>query len=504
VPPQGDAPQYGGAAGQQPGGQPQGRQQVPALTEEMLIRNGGDSGGRSRNPFRRKKPADPPAPPNPWLDAAGSAPGGAAGSANGHGAARQPASATAVLTGQRLDEQRAPEHSESAEPADKKGKKGKQTEAPTGNGWFHNPFAKPKTSSSAGDRANVSSAQMWAGPRRGILVRRLLGLFAVFLLLFLFAKINGKASKAQVDAAVDARVKASAQNFPHGAAVMWSAPLVKIFATYDTEHADERSRALEPYAINGLDQQLGWNGQGKQTVIDLVMSDEVEVTGTNRGVVRGTVQVQDGSWRCVAVPLFVVKRGGATAFGLTAAPVYVPCAGLTSPPQSTSGGKSNDAALSETLRTDLLPPFLAAWVQSDTVNLNRYLLPGTVSFGLGGAYTGSGEGGRPTVETVYVPVADKGQDPDRRTVTFTTTLLGTDGKAAQLSTYQVAIVKKNGQWYFASDPTPAVGTVGGDQLPNVQPSQGTGGMYSQSPAPYPSATTSTDVQQPSPSASATP
>ncbi|MGW0704875.1 conjugal transfer protein [Streptomyces sp. NPDC002643] len=469
---------------------------MPALTEEMLLRDGSGSGGRWRRFGRRKKPA-PPAPFDPGASAAR-----AAYSAGGQMPPGQLPSGQASMTGGH------PPAGEPPQPVERDGAgggKGKSAQASTGNGWFHNPFAKPKTSSSAGDRSNVSTAQMWAGPRRGILVRRLLGLFAVFLLLVLFAKLGGKASKADVEAAVDTRLKASATNFPEGAAVMWAAPLVKAFATYDPEHVDERVRALKPYAINGLDSQLGWNGQGKQTVIDLVMSSDVQASGRNNAVVRGTVQIQDGSWRCVAVPVYTVTRGGSTAFGLTAAPVYVPCAGMTSPAQDTSTKQaSNDSALAQTLKTELLPPFLAAWAQSDTVNLDRYLLPGTVSFGLGGAYTGGAEGGRPTVEEVYVPVAGKGQDANRRTVTFTVRLLSVDGEAEQTSTYRIVVVKRNGQWYFASDPTPAVGSFGGDQVPDVQPSEGTGEMYSQSPAPYPSATTSTDVQQPAPSASKTP
>lgn len=485
VPPQGDQ-----TAGQPLGGQDRRRGRTPALTEDMLIRRGGSV--RSRGSLRRKKSADPPAPSSSGRSA------DTPGANRDHVTAGHPSHQASFM------EPPAPAGGSGDEPPGERvpakggrgGKKTAKADTSSGNGWFHNPFAVSKAGSSAADRSNVSSAQMWAGPRRGILIRRMLGIFALFLLLFLFVKVSGKASKTQVDAAVDARLKASAQNFPRGAAVMWAAPLVKMFADYDADHADDRSRALQPYAINGLDQQLGWNGQGQQTVIDLVMSDDVEVTSADRAVVRGTVQVQDGSWRCVAVPVYMVKRGGSMAFGLTATPVYVPCAGLTSPPKGSSAGKTNDSALAETLESDLLPPFLAAWAQSDSVNLARYLLPGTVSFGLGGGYTGAGDGGRPSVDNVYVPVADKGQDPNRRLVRFTTTLVSADGKASQTSMYQVAIVKQNGQWYFASDPTPAVGAVGGDALPDVQPSQGTGGMYSQSPAPYPRATTSTDVQQP--------
>ncbi|MFE9098025.1 conjugal transfer protein [Streptomyces sp. NPDC007264] len=460
----------------------------------MLIRQSARSGGRSRSAFRRGKAAEP-APPDAWPPAAPAAAQEAAAQEAAGEAEAGKGKGKAGEKGRKKGGKKG---------GDKGGDKAGQADASAGNGWFHNPFARPGTATAAGDRSGVSSAQMWAGPRRGILVRRLLGAFAVLLLLFLFAKVNGKASKADVRAEVDARVRSSARTFPRGAAQLWAAPLVKLFTTYDPDHADDRSRALEPYAINGLDAQLGWNGQGAQSVIDMVVSDDVQVTGRSQGVVRATVQVQDGSWRCVAVPVYTVERGGSTAFGLTSAPVYVPCAGLTTPPRGSSESTSNDTDLAGTFKDDLLPPFLAAWAQSDTDNLNRYLLPGTVSFGLGGAYTGSDDGGRPKVDNVYIPQVGKGGDAAHRTVTFTTTLLSTDGKAAQTSTYQVAVVQKNGQWYFASDPTPAVGSAGGDQLPDVQPSQGTGGMYSHSPAPYPGATTSTDVQQPTPGASTTP
>ncbi|MFD7707295.1 conjugal transfer protein [Streptomyces sp. NPDC059786] len=490
VPPQGDAPN-GGVGGRRPGGQPEGGRATPALTEEMLIRGAGQD-GRPRKLFGRRKAAEPAAPANPWVT-------------GGDGGQGRPANGTSRLPGDGGDTGPATEQlPRGGQKAGKKRKGGKEEEPPSGNGWFHNPFAKPKAGSSAADRAGVSSAQMWAGPRRGILFRRFLGVFGVLLLLFLFVKLNGKASKTQVQAEVDAAVKASEQDFPRGAAVMWAAPLVKLFATYDTDHAEDRSRALQPYTINGLDKQLGWNGEGEQAVIDLVMSEDVVTSGKSEAVVRGTVQVDDGSWRCVAVPLFTTERGGATAFGLSATPVYVPCAGLTSPPKDTQSEQQNDTDLARELTNELLPPFLAAWAQSDTVNLERYLLPGSQSFGLGGAYTGAEDGGRPTVDDVYVPVAGKGANADRRTVTFSTTLVTADGKAAQTSTYRVDIAKRNGQWYFAGDPSPAVGSVGGDQVPAVQPSEGTGDMYSHSPDPYPSATTSTATQQPSTSASATP
>ncbi|MDA5282546.1 conjugal transfer protein [Streptomyces sp. Isolate_45] len=464
-----------------------GREPVPALTEDMLIQQEGSSaGGWFRNPFAKKRPVRP-APPNPWTVAANSIPGDVpvvSGSGEREAPARRPPSA-------QLPEE---PPAETTRRDGKKGKKGKEERRPVaaeGNGWFHNPFAKAKPSSGV-DRGQVSTAQMWAGPRRGILVRRILGITGVLLLLFLFAKMGGKASKADVQALADQQASANKGDFPRGAALMWAAPLVKAFASYDPAQADARSTALKPYAINGLDERLGWNGQGKQVVIDMVMSTDVQVTAADRAVVRATVQVQDGSWRCLAVPLFAVQRNGSSAFGLTAAPVYVPCSGLTTPSKDVTSA-SNDAALAQTFKSDLLPPFMAAWIQSDNANLARYLLPGVTSFGLGGAYTGGGGGGRPVIGEVYVPAVAKGQDASRRTLTFSVTLKSSaDTKAEQTSAYQVAIAQSNGQWYFASDPTPVLGggSVGGDQLPNVQPTKGSGGLFSQSPTPSPGSSAS--------------
>ncbi|MFB0626834.1 hypothetical protein [Streptomyces sp. AB3(2024)] len=478
-----------------------GREPVPVLTEDMLIRpERGAGGGWFRNPFAKKRPA-PPTPPNPWLIATSSPPG----DTSPEGGAPERGTPAHRAPGTGLPE------AATAGTARGNGKKGKKEDRPAaqeGNGWFHNPFAKARPSSDL-DRGQVSTAQMWAGPRRGILVRRMLGILTVLLLLFLFAKVGGKASKAEVQALADKQTSSERADFPRGAALMWAAPLVKAFASYDPAQVEARSTVLRPYAINGLDGQLGWNGQGKQAVIDLVMSTDVQVIAADKGIVRGTVQIQDGSWRCVAVPLFVVQRSGSSAFGLTAAPVYVPCSGMTTPAKAAASA-SNDAALAQTFKSDLLPPFMAAWIQSDSANLARYLLPGTTSFGLGGAYTGSRGGGRPVIGEVYVPQAAAGQDASRRTLTFSVTLKSTaDAKAEQTSAYQVAIAQSNGQWYFASDPTPVLegGGIGGDQLPDAQPTKGSEGLFTQGPssAPTPGPSGSgTGMQQPNATGSTKP
>ncbi|WP_369201021.1 conjugal transfer protein [Streptomyces sp. PU-14G] len=473
-------------------------QRRPELTEDMLIARQPqeEKSGWFRNRLKKKqRPSTTQA--NPWVSAAP------------HRSARPHQEPQASQFGQhqgmghaqgaehRLETSRGQKDEKKRDKKPAKAREQTPVESTSGNGWFRNPFAKSARNSST-DKGAVPASQMWAGPRRGILVRRLLGLVAVMVLLYLSVGLNGKADQGEVEGLVRKATKPAKTVFPEGDAVMWAAPLVKAFATYDGDKSDKRLQALKPYAINGLDSQLGWNGQGKQAVLDMVMGADVKVLSDNRAVVRSTVQIQDGSWRCVSVPVYAVERGDSTAFGLSAAPVYTPCAGLTTPPPPRKTLK-NDEGLASMFQKELLAPFMAAWVQSDTDNLKRYLLPGTTSFGLGGAYAGEGEDTSPKIDTVVVPEPEKGESPDRRTVIFDVTLTSVDGEATQESQYQVQVAKKDGQWYFASDPVPVVGAenVGGEQVPEAEPSTGTGDMYEDgsSSAPHTDGS-ATGVQQP--------
>ncbi|OIV37997.1 hypothetical protein BIV57_08145 [Mangrovactinospora gilvigrisea] len=438
-----------------------------------------EGNGWFRNPFARKKAE--PEPDNPWVVASQAVPTDTRVSLAPAPPLDQAPTQLSLDKGTSTTKGKAS--------GGKKGGKPAKEPSAQGSGWFQNPFAKPKPASGGSklDRGNVSSAQMWSGPRRGILFRRVLGILAVVLLLFLTISMNKKATKADVASEVTSQIKASGRTFPQGEAVMWAAPLVKLFATYDATHVDQRAAALQPYTGDGEDGQLGWNGQGTQSVIDMVMSPTVQVLDGAHGIVRSTVQVQDGSWRCVAVPVYAVVKGATTAFGLSSEPVYVPCSGLTSPPAQADTSANADTNLAQTLHSQLLPPFMAAWAQSDRQALARYMLPGTKSLGLGGAFTGSGDGGRPQIGDVFVPQATKGALVDRRTAVFSVTFLGLDGKSTQTSMYQVSIQSQNGQWFFTSDPTPALSHtgLGGNNVPAPQPTSGTGGMYSHPPSPSP-------------------
>ncbi|WP_431783885.1 conjugal transfer protein [Streptomyces chumphonensis] len=453
----------------------------PPLTEDMVIRRRTGPSERVRGLTGRRKQLSEPAPPgDAWTPTVRADPGPlpslpepGAGAADG----------TAGDRGGRVRKGRTGGKGRDRRGRRPAGREGKRKRAPETTDVPGDGEAAGKPGKAPKGRV-VSPARKWAGARRAVMARRFLGVLAVLLLFFLAVTVNGKATPADVRAIVDRQAEPEKDTFPDGAAQLWAAPVVKAFATYDAELAEQRSQALAPYAINGLDPQLGWNGSGRQSVLDMVIGRDVQRTGEDRGTVHATVQIQDGSWRCVAVPLYVARREGTTSFGLTGAPVYTSCSGITTPPER-EGGADNDTELAETFATELLPPFMAAWQQGDKTNLKRYLLPGVASFGLGGAFTGSGTGGRPTVEDVFVPVPEKGGSGDRRTVTFTVTMLGLDGESAQTSRYSVAAQRKDGQWYFAGDPTPPVGgTVGGGGgVPEVRPTEGPADLFSPSQSP---------------------
>ncbi|WP_340560124.1 conjugal transfer protein [Streptomyces sp. GSL17-111] len=461
-----------------PGGAPAGQDgraqaHLPPLTEDMVIRAQPGPSERMRGLMgRQKQPSEPAPPGDTWTRTDGADPGPAPSlpEPGGKGRKERGQRGRRAVGGRgRQDREQAPGKADATGDTGttgKPGKRGKAGKAPKGR--------------------VVSPAQKWAGARRAVIARRFLGVLAVLTLFFLAVTVNGKATPADVRAILDRQAEPEKDTFPDGAAQLWAAPVVKAFATYDAELAEQRAQALAPYAINGLDPQLGWNGSGRQSVLDMVIGRDVQRTGEDRGTVHATVQIQDGSWRCVAVPLYMVRREGTTSFGLTGAPVYTSCSGITTPPER-QGGADNDTELAATFATELLPPFMAAWQQGDKTNLKRYLLPGVTSFGLGGAFTGSGTGGRPTVDDVFVPVPKKGDAGDRRTVTFTVTMLGLDGEAAQTSRYSVAAQRRDGQWYFAGDPTPPVGgTVnGGGGVPEVRPTEGPTDLFSPSQSPTP-------------------
>ncbi|NKS56334.1 hypothetical protein GS504_01730 [Rhodococcus hoagii] len=290
--------------------------------------------------------------------------------------------------------------------------------------------------------------------------------------MFIAISVGGKASSSDVDALVAQAVGNATTSFPAGDATVWAAPVIKLFATYDPARSAERTAALAPYTGGGLDPQLGWNGAGSQKVVDMVVNPTVTGIDGSNATVHASVQVDDGSWRCIAIPMYAQRPddGGRPAFGLAALPVYEPCAGVTIPPRNPNQPKRDDT-LAKEFTTTLLPSFMGAWIAGDSTSLTRYVLPGQKLYGLGGAFTGAGEGQKPAISDVVVPAADDLPDPARRTISFTASLLGLDGRAQQRATYDVDVVQDNGQWFIASDPRPATtySLVGGSSLPNVKP-----------------------------------
>ncbi|NKS74829.1 hypothetical protein GS531_25025 [Rhodococcus hoagii] len=198
--------------------------------------------------------------------------------------------------------------------------------------------------------------------------------------MFIAISVGGKASSSDVDALVAQAVGNATTSFPAGDATVWAAPVIKLFATYDPARSAERTAALAPYTGGGLDPQLGWNGAGSQKVVDMVVNPTVTGIDGSNATVHASVQVDDGSWRCIAIPMYAQRPddGGRPAFGLAALPVYEPCAGVTIPPRNPNQPKRDDT-LAKEFTTTLLPSFMGAWIAGDSTSLTRYVLPGRSS-----------------------------------------------------------------------------------------------------------------------------
>lgn len=349
------------------------------------------------------------------------------------------------------------------------------------------------------DGTPLSVAQAMRGRRKWVFLRRAFMFVVGIAVLVVAVDVIAKPSQQQVTQITRAEIAKESTSFPIGDATTWAAPLVKTFGTYSPGTTDQRRQALAPYITTGLDEQLGWNGDGSQTVIDMVMSSTAQpltaaqdprCNQSNCAILHATIQIQTGSWLCIAIPTYAVKRPdvGSTAFSLLQAPAYVPCSGVTSPPALTTTTVQNDQGLADTFARGLLPQFMGAWVAGDQTSLSRYVLPGFHTLGLGGAFTGAGDGGTPAITDVFVPEAgsDNGIAADARTVTFTAQFLSLDGHATQESTYQVRVRRQAGQWFIADDPTPAYSAtgVGGSGVPAPKPTT-SGAPPSASPDPYP-------------------
>src|SRR5699024_242152 len=176
--------------------------------------------------------------------------------------------------------------------------------------------------------------------------------------------------------------------------------------------------------------------------------------------VFATYQIEDGSWRCVTIPVYAYKpqelAGEAPwAFALAANPVPTPCAPRTGAPRIDPDEGSDlkpNGTVGNTLGSDFFPGFFAAWAASDSNALAQYAVPGFTTIGLGGAYSSVPP---PTIANVELPTEDEGPfegELYEARVTVTWTLAGSTSQVN--ADYIVPVTLTGDRWYVAGEPIP--------------------------------------------------
>jgi hypothetical protein len=243
--------------------------------------------------------------------------------------------------------------------------------------------------------------------------------------------------------------------FPTGLAEAFALQFGNVYLNFSPATAAQRASNLTPFIPVGSDPQFGWNGAGTQ----LLRSEQVasiSVQDAHHAVVMLLAQVNSGLIE-LAVPVYSTQGG----LVVSAEPALLPGPQRANPPPASTA--SSDPAAMNAL-SGQLPGFFRAYASGDQQTLGRFLAPGAVVTGLGGAVTFS------SISAMEVP---SGGSTRRIAVSVIWQVAGqsTVGPHARQSvsaapaglemTYQMTVVEQNGTWY--------VKTIGpSDQQPGGQ------------------------------------
>ncbi|MEV0133896.1 conjugal transfer protein [Dactylosporangium sp. NPDC050688] len=305
-------------------------------------------------------------------------------------------------------------------------------------------------------RALSEGLRFTGSRRRWLLMTGALGVAPIVSLVSLVVALN-KPGRVDIADLVRAEMLAAGSQFPKGDAVMWAGQVARVWGTWDERATTQRAVLLAPYLSQGMDSQAGWNGKGVQQVLYASVNPEPEVRDANHATIDAVYQIQDGTWRCVALPVFAYKpkdfgSGAPWAFALAGNPVPTACAPRTGAPSLPfSPAQQVDREGAEDLRTAFLPGFFAAWAASDQAALRQYTVSGLRTMGLGGAFMSSP---LPTIGNVALRSASEDSDEYTATVAVTWSV---SGSAATITTvYEVPLTKSGAQWFVTGEPVAPV------------------------------------------------
>lgn len=254
-----------------------------------------------------------------------------------------------------------------------------------------------------------------------------------FILVVIFNGVRAPFVRVLQPAGQSSTSAAEANGYPESAASAYALEFATAYLTYGSGQSERRSDVLAGFLPDGADPQLGWNGEGTLELRSAQVAG-VRAVDTTHGIVTLSVQVGD-TWMRLSVPVYA--KGDAMV--ISGQPALLP-----RPPEAelpVTAEQPVDEATAIQLRRQL-PGFFQAYAGSDTESLARYLAPGVSMTGFSGAVAFE------SLDSVVVP---EGSDDTRQVTATVTWQLQTGDNAGELQqSYQLTVVKDDGDWYVKS------------------------------------------------------
>lgn len=307
-------------------------------------------------------------------------------------------------------------------------------------------------------KSGLTLGQKYGGRRRTFGFMMIILIVIAFLVLFNTIRSGSFVSKSDVEDEVsEAITNETSQNFPTGLGAMRVEAFTRVYGTWDYKTPSARAADLSPFLAPGVDPQAGWNTKGQQKVIYSAVSPEPEIVGKNRAVYDATYQIEDGTWRCVKVPVYAYKptdkREGPTdswSFSVSANPAPVSCPLSVGVPDFEANEFDNtDSEAADTLREQFFPGFFSAWATSNADTLRQYMAPNVKTFGLGGAYKD-----KPDISEVQLPIGSEEEkaQPDKLYNAYVTVKFVDQNDSEVAATYKVPVSYTGTRWQVMGEP----------------------------------------------------
>jgi hypothetical protein len=229
--------------------------------------------------------------------------------------------------------------------------------------------------------------------------------------------------------------------FPTDLAEAFALQFGNVYLNFSPATAAQRASDLTPFIPVGSDPQFGWNGAGTQQLQSEQVAS-ISVQDAHHAVVMLLAQVNTGLIE-LAVPVYATQGG----LVVSAEPSLLPGPQRANPPQPSSA--ANDSAAMNAL-SGQLPGFFRAYASGDQQTLSRFLAPGAVVTGLGGAVTfgsisamevpSGGSTRTIAVSVVWQVVGQSTVKPHGKQSVSA-------APAGLEMTYEMTVVQQNGTWY---------------------------------------------------------